>query len=165
MRHNYSRLLIFLYYFSLFLLGFLLLFVFSFITGDFRIFSKNILPMCIIACFTIAYDKKLRTNRYVEFFDEYVHFNSLSIKHKRESYNLNIRYEDIYEIKVKKCFIVGLFSIYIKADNFGYEIPLNCFYSHHKDMYAKLYHKIKHTNPYAIIDNRLTDFLERKNLI
>ncbi len=165
MKHKYNKLIIFLYYVFCFIGLFTFLFVLALAMGDLNLFKKNALTMTILFCIGYGFYDKKRMNRYVEFFDEYVHFHSLNIVRRKKEYYLNVRYEDIYEISVKKSSFISIYLIYVKARNFGYAIPLNCFYAKHKKMYATLYQKVIKANPDAKIDQDFIDFLERKKLL
>lgn len=165
MKHKYSKLIIFLYYLTAFLTGFMITIVFAVSVGDLSIIVRYSVPVCIIVCISITIDSKIRINRYVEFFDNYIHFHSLSIAHKRHKYTFNVRYEDIYAISVKKNSLFGVFFVYIRVNNFGYAIPLNCFYAQYKKMYATLYKNVIKANPSVRIDRHFIDFLEKKGLI
>ena len=165
MKHKYNKLMILLYYVFCYFGLFTFLFILAFAMGDLNLFNKHALTMTILFCIAYGLYDKRRMNRYVEFFDEYVHFHSLNIVRKKKEYYLNVRYEDIYEITVKKSSFIGIHLIYVKANNFGYAIPLNCLYANYKKMYSTLYQKVIKANPDVRIDRSFVDFLERKNLI
>ena len=160
MKHKYSKLASISYYaFAMAIVIFIVVTV-QHITGV-SVRPRVIRQCCAVFCLAFVLDKKIRTDRYVEFFDEYVYFNFLNIPHAKVSYNLNVRYEDIYEITAKKT-IFGVYLIKLKADNFGHVIPLNCFHYRFKDMCKTFYVKVKQANPDVIVDEKFIAFVSKE---
>ena len=160
MKHKYSNLVAFLYYGLTIVLCAFIVEIVHYRTGV-GIRPRLVGQCCAVFCLAFVLDKKIRTDRYVEFFDEYVYFNFLNIPHAKVSYNLNVRYEDIYEITAKKT-IFGVYLIKLKADNFGHVIPLNCFHYRFKDMCKTFYVKVKQANPDVIVDEKFIAFVSKE---
>ena len=159
MKHKYSKLAAFSYYGLTIVLCAFIVEILHYRTGV-SIGPRLVGQCCAIFCLAFTLDKKIRTDRYVEFFDEYVYFNFLNIPHEKVAYNLNVRYEDIYEITAKKS-IFGVYLIKLKTDNFGPAIPLNCFHYRFRKMCKTFYVKVKQANPDVIVNENLISFVSR----
>ncbi|MEE1010909.1 MAG: hypothetical protein U0L11_02620 [Acutalibacteraceae bacterium] len=100
-------------------------------------------------------------NRFVEFKDEHVIFNSFRIDKKVRSYT--IRYEDILSLESVKIPLLGFYKVKVKAKNVPYAISVTWCMRNHNKLFYELYIHAKQSNPNVYIDNRLIEYFEKKN--
>jgi len=113
----------------------------------------------------ITMDYKNRCRKYVKFYDTYVRINAHHKKTILTTIDLDILYEDIRAIKVKKVPVLGVTSIVIDADNYGNGIKLHYFYRNFLDMCQTFYLRTTAFAPNVRIDDAFIDFLKRKKRI
>lgn len=99
-------------------------------------------------------------NRYVEFNENYVTFNSYRIARKVRHFN--VKYEDILSLEAKMIPIIGIYKVKVKAKNVPWSIPVTWCISHHNEMYAKLCKNARKGNPKVYIDDKLIEYLAKK---
>ncbi len=99
-------------------------------------------------------------NRYVEFNENYVTFNSYRIARKVRHFN--VKYEDILSLEATMIPIIGIYKVKVKAKNVPWSIPVTWCISHHNEMYAKLCKNARKGNPKVYIDDKLIEYLAKK---
>ncbi len=99
-------------------------------------------------------------NRYVEFNENYVTFNSYRIARKVRHFN--IKYEDILSLEATMIPIIGIYKVKVKAKNVPWAIPVTWCISHHNEMYAKLCKNAREGNPNVYVDDKLIEYLAKK---
>ncbi len=105
------------------------------------------------------------TNRYVEFLETSIHFNSFRFKDikMRHAINFNVKYEDVFSIETRKIPLIGVWAIYINAKNLPHKITISFCFRNYAELFDNLQKKVKLYNPNAYIDELLLDYCRRKN--
>lgn len=99
-------------------------------------------------------------NRFIEFKDEHIVFNSFRVKKKL--YNFSIRYEDILSIEAVNIPILGIYKVKVKAKNIPCIIPVTWCMKRHNELFCKICKYAKKYNPKVYIDSCLIKHLEKK---
>lgn len=86
-------------------------------------------------------------SRYVEFFDEYIHFDSWGVFEAKRIVTLNVRYENIYKIGVSKIPIFGIWKIKVYVKDLDYAIPIHICINKHLEVYKKICDNVRQFNP------------------
>lgn len=102
-------------------------------------------------------------NRFIEFYDEYVTFNSFRIRKTVRNYN--IRYEDILRIDSKKIPLLGFYKIIVTAKNVPYSIPVTWCMKKHKKLFGELCVYAKKGNPKVNISKQLIEYYKKKGIL
>lgn len=100
------------------------------------------------------------SNKYVNFLDDYIHFNSFRFKMKVNPMSLKVKYEDVYSIKPRKLPIVGVWAIKINAKNLPHEITISFCFKKHKELFENLCTLVKKYKPDAYIDKELSKYTQ-----
>ena len=125
-----------------------------------RLNYKNVLIVVVFFALLLPFiDEYL--NRYVEFKDEYVVFNSFRIDKKVRSYN--VKYNDILSLEAVKIPLLGIYKVKIKAKNIPYTIPVTWCMKKHNDLFYNLCFFSKKNNPNVFLNDQLTKFLEERS--
>lgn len=144
---------------SLFCVFFLIYGINMFITGTGVLGYKSILIIVVFFVLLSPYIGEY-LNRFVEFKDEYVVFNSFRIDKKVRSYN--VRYEDILSLEAVKIPLLGIYKIKIKAKNIPYTIPVTWCMKKHNELFYNLGFHVKKFSSDVFIDVQLTCFLKKR---
>ena len=156
--YKYNQIINFLNWASVFLIMEFLLFIYSYFSNDYSALFRYSSTIIGIELFVIlAFNKEYR-NRYVEFHEDYVKFNSFRISGK--VYFLNVKYEDIIGIYTKKIPFLGINSLVIKAKNLPGDIKVTWRMNKHKELFVKIYESAKGTGETEYIDDRLVKIAE-----
>ena len=100
-------------------------------------------------------------NRYVSFFDEYVHFNSFRFRKKVQPVSLNLKYEDIWSVTARRLPLIGFWAVRINGKNLPHTITLSFCFCKHKEMYTELCNLTKLHNPNVHIDSSLEKYVKK----
>lgn len=163
MKFIYSRLAIAIEW--LLLIGFaaVLLLLFYIQDNDIKFTKKmTIFFIGYFAVFWILYGKEY-INRFVEFHDEYVCFNSFRVG--KAVRNFNVRYEDILSLDAKVIPLVGIYRVRVRCKNVPWQIPVMFFMKNHNELFARLYSAAKAHNPNISLDEKAIRRLERKGCL
>jgi len=98
-------------------------------------------------------------NRYVEFHNEYVQFNSFRFKRIKNALSINVRYESFYSLEAKAFPLFGVWGIRIKANGIPHPITVSFCFSKHKKLYRMLCTQIKQHNPQVYVDEKLIKYI------
>ncbi len=101
-------------------------------------------------------------NRYVEFFEEVIRFNSFRIGEARKVMSFNFRYENITSIEASYLPLFGVWKIKVSGKGFAYPIPISFCFNKYGELCEKLCDLVKEHNPDVYIDGRIVNFIERK---
>lgn len=87
------------------------------------------------------------------------HFSSAGNKSFHEK-SFIIKYENIYKITAIRIPIFGVIRISFCANHFRKKFSFSCLYSHHRKLFRELCTNVRQTNPDAMIDKKLSDYLK-----
>ena len=99
-------------------------------------------------------------NRFVEFKDGCITFNSFRIDKKVRF--CTIRCEDILSLDAVKIPLLGFYKIKVKAKNVPYAIPVTWCMRNHNKLFYELYICSRQSNPDVYVDSRLIEYFEKK---
>lgn len=122
--------------------------------------------LVIIPCYLITgyfLWSKEYFNRFAEFHDEYITFNSFRISKKVRDFN--VRYEDILSLEAKVFPLVGIYRVRVRCKNVPWQIPVIFFMKKHNELFARLYSTAKAHNPSVYFDQKAIQILERKGYL
>lgn len=128
--------------------------------GNIRLLKKQVITIGSFLVVFISIYSGEYINRYVEFNENHVTFNSYRIARKVRHFN--VKYEDILNLEATIIPIIGIYKVKVKAKNIPWEIPVTWCISHHKEMFGKLCGNAKKGNPNVYIDERLTEYLAKR---
>lgn len=151
---------------NILIIGFFLLLVWALLETellDGRFRSRFIGVSLGIIIFCVTADYKNRSRKYVKFNDKHVRINAYHKKTITKVQNIDILYEDIRALKVKKIPVFGVTALLIDADNYGNNIKIIRAYKSFTDMCETFYLKTKAFAPDAKISSDYIDYLKRKN--
>lgn len=162
MKYRYSRMAIVLQ--ALLIIGILALAIFlCYMSNEDIKYLKKMLV--IIPCYLITgyfLWSKEYFNRFAEFHDEYITFNSFRISKKVRDFN--VRYEDILSLDAVIIPLLGIYKIKVKCKNIPWQIPVTWCMCNHNELFAKLCLEAESHNPNAYIDPRVIEFLEKRGI-
>lgn len=163
MKYIYSRLAIAFEWFLLIGLVALMLLLKYIRDGDITFTRKMIITLYgfLITCWSLWGKEYL--NRFVEFHDEYVCFNSF--RFGKTVRDLNVRYEDILSLEAKVFPLVGIYRVRVRCKNVPWQIPVIFFMKKHNELFARLYSTAKAHNPGVYFDQKAIQILERKGYL
>lgn len=163
MKYRYSRMAIVLQ--ALLIIGILALAIFlCYMSNEDIKYLKKMLV--IIPCYLITgyfLWSKEYFNRFAEFHDEYITFNSFRISKKVRDFN--VRYEDILSLEAKVFPLVGIYRVRVRCKNVPWQIPVIFFMKKHNELFARLYSTAKAHNPSVYFDQKAIQILERKGYL
>lgn len=156
-KFKYSKLALLLQTFLSLFVTLCIIKVFSF---DKSKFNHNIVKVIVVFLVMLTPFIGEYINRFVEFKDGCVMFNSFRIDKKVRSYT--IRYEDILSLDAVKIPLLGFYKIKVKAKNVPYVISVTWCMRNHNRLFHELYICSKQSNPNVYVDNRLIEYFEKK---
>lgn len=130
--------------------------------GNFKLLIKQIVSLSAILFVFISIYTPEYFNRYIEFKNEYVVFNSFRIPRVKKVQNFNVRYEDFMSLESTSIPILGLYKVKIRAKNVPWVIPVTFCMSNHDKLFYDLCSCAKKYNPGIYIDDRLLQYFEKK---
>ncbi|MBR3767457.1 MAG: hypothetical protein IKL10_04350 [Clostridia bacterium] len=71
-----------------------------------------------------------------------------------------IPYKDVYQIKAVSLPLFGVIRIKLKSNHFRKEFSFSCLYTKHKKLFETLCQNVRHSNPNALIDEKLNIFID-----
>lgn len=78
-----------------------------------------------------------------------------------DALSLNMMYEDIFQLGVRKLPLIGIWAIIVKVRHLPHAITVSWCFSNHRELIENLYKSVKEHNPEAYIDNRLLEHIGR----
>lgn len=160
MKYKYRKTMIALQWSSVFVYAAFLLYLFHIMGKDVEWIQKNlIIAIVFLTVFIICFSGEY-LNRYVDFKDEYVRFNSFRFKRLKKAVTINIKYENIYSIEACKLPLIGIWGVKITAKDLPNPIILSFCFSKHIKMYKSLCSRVRLYNSKAYIDERLKKYYE-----
>lgn len=160
MKYKYKKSMFFFQVALVILYAIVLLFFLYSRNNDIKWFKKMLVTITgFMTVFFSVYSGEY-LNRYVEFNENYVTFNSYRIAKKVRHFN--VKYEDILNLEATMIPIIGIYKVKVKAKNVPWSIPVTWCINHHNEMYAKLCKNAREGNPKVYIDDKLIDYLAKK---
>lgn len=130
---------------------------------DGRYRSKFIGSSLAIVFLIVATDYKNRSRKYIKFNEKHVRINAYHKESLLKCRDIDILYEDIRAIKVKKLPIFGITSLIIDADNYGNGIKIHRLYNNFSGMCETFYIKTRAFAPNARLDKTFIEYARRNN--
>lgn len=162
MKYRYSRMAIVLQALLIIVILALAIFLCYMSNGDIKYLKKMLV---IIPCYLITgyfLWSKEYFNRFAEFHDEYITFNSFRISKKVRDFN--VRYEDILSLDAVIIPLLGIYKIKVNCKNIPWQIPVTWCMCNHNELFAKLCLEAESHNPNAYIDPRVIEFLKKRGI-
>lgn len=97
-------------------------------------------------------------NKYIEFSEKYVHFNSFRFKKEIKPLSFNVKYEDVLSIDARNIPFIGNWAVTIRTKTFPKPIVVSFFFKKHKEIYNELISKAKYANPNIYISSQLNKY-------
>lgn len=160
MKYRYNTIVIFLNWTTAFAVSFLILCILYHISHSLNFFRRGLVSVIALEIFMIVGFNKEYQERYIEFKDEIVVFNSFRIASKVRTFN--VKYEDIIRLHAKSLPILGIYAIVIKAKNIPWDIKVTWRMNKHKELFSTLCRKAFETKEVEFIDSNLITFLEKQ---
>lgn len=141
-----------LIWFVIYASGFHGRYIYRFIGGSMSIFF-----------FGVLMDYQKRCQKYISFFDKHMRINAYHKNHAiLKTKDLDIMYEDITSIRLRKIPVIGIIGIEIDANNHGNGILIHRFYKDFSDICRILYKQTIAFSQNVRVDSDVLDYLQRK---
>ena len=162
--HPHKKSYLFLYYAFLFVFFGVYFGIMIYLSG----MTKKGVSNAILVSFClyglgVGMDYKNRSRKYVKFYDTYVRINAYHKLGILKTYDINVVYEDIRAVRLKKSPVFGLPYIEIDADGFGSNIKLKRIYKNYRKMCETLYLKLLACAPNTKLDPKFIEYARRNN--
>lgn len=163
MKYIYSRLAIAFEWFLLIGMVALMLLLKYIRDGDIRFTRKMIITLYgfLITCWSLWGKEYL--NRFVEFHDEYVCFNSF--RFGKTVRDLNVRYEDILSLEAKVFPLVGIYRVRVRCKNVPWQIPVIFFMKNIMSFLLGYIPPLRHIIPVSILTKRRYRYLKERGIL
>lgn len=112
-----------------------------------------VLPCVVLFMLFVSRNEYLE--RYIEFEDENVKFNSFRIAKAGKVMSFNFRYENITSIEASVLPVIGIWKINVIAKGHKYSVPISFCFNKYVELYKRLCYEVKKYNPSAYIDDRI----------
>ena len=161
MKYKYAKTAYLSFVFGEILLAVVLLWYFYSKNGDIKWIKKMLITLTGYLTVFLSLASPEYLNRFVEFHDDYVVFNSFRIPRKGVK-SFNVKYEDILRLDATVIPIIGIYKVKVKCNNVPWNIPVTWCMSRHNELFSKLCSYAEEHNPNVNIDERLIEILEKK---